>query len=172
MGVLRRVAKVVGVVGLVAAGWMTFILIAMRTKAPRLLGVVRHFNREFTNKLQRRSAGGTNSHTALIRHRGRTSGRVYETPVVPFAHGDELFVALPYGPATDWLRNALAAGGAELLVAGEVVAVDRPEVIPVASVRDVFPPNEQRTHRIFGVEECARFRRRPPHGPIGHANAG
>jgi hypothetical protein len=42
---------------------------------------------------------------------------------------------------------------------GETLTLERPEVIPVASVSDAFPPNEQRTHRIFRVEQCARFRR-------------
>ena len=156
---VRRIVFVVGGIVAAASAWMVFVLVAMRTKSPRMLAAVRGFNREFTNKLQRRSAGSSQSSTALIRHRGRSSGRVYETPIVPFAHGDELLVALPYGPGTDWLRNSIAAGGAELVFGGETLALDQPEVVPVAAMGDAFPPNERRTHRIFGVEHCARFRR-------------
>jgi hypothetical protein len=95
---MRRIAKLVGALVVAATAWMTLVLVAMRTKSPRLLGAVRRFNREFTNKLQRRSAGRADSRTSLIRHRGRKSGRIYETPIVPFVHGDEILVALPYGP--------------------------------------------------------------------------
>jgi hypothetical protein len=158
VSVLRRISKLAGALIALAAGWMAFVWVAMRTQSPRLLGVVRRFNREVTNKLQRRTAGTAGSTTALMRHRGRTSGRVYETPIVPFVHGDEVFVALPYGAGTDWFRNALAAGGAELLLGGETLVLDEPDVIPVSSVGDAFPPGERRTHRIFGVEHCARFR--------------
>jgi hypothetical protein len=78
-----------------ALGWMAFVVVAMRTKSPRLLGAVRRFNREFTNKLQRRSAGAPEAYASLIRHRGRRSGRVYETPIVPFVRDDEFLVPLP-----------------------------------------------------------------------------
>jgi deazaflavin-dependent oxidoreductase (nitroreductase family) len=170
-GVLRRISKLAGALVALAVGWMAFVLVAMRTQSPRLLGVVRRFNREVTNKLQRRTAGSTGSTTALIRHRGRTSGRVYETPIGPFIHGDEVLVALPYGAGTDWFRNALAAGGAELLVGGETIVLSEPDVIPVASVGDAFPPGERRTHRIFGVEHCARFRVVEPSRPVNDPGA-
>ena len=39
------------------------------------------------------------------------------------------------------------------------MTVDRPEVVPVAQVEDLFPPSEQRTHRLFRIEHCLRLRR-------------
>lgn len=49
----------------------------------------------------------------LIRHVGRGSGNLYQTPVWAFGHGARLLIPLTYGPATDWLRNVLAAGWCE-----------------------------------------------------------
>ena len=162
---MRRIIKLLGFVGMIAAGWMAFVVVAMRTQSSSLLGVVRRFNREFTNKLQMRSAGTPGAYASLIRHTGRTSGRAYETPVVPFATDDGFVIVLPYGPATDWLANVRARGSAELLTGGKTYEVDRPEIIGLETVQDVFPPSEQRTHRIFGARQAVRFRR------VDHADA-
>lgn len=156
---LRRAATFVGVLVLGLGAGFVFLVVAMRTKSPRPLGAVRRFNRAFTNRLQRRSAGRPGAYASLIRHRGRASGRSYETPVVPFATEDGFLVALPYGPDTDWVKNVLASGSAVLVIDGHTYTVDRPELVPLHAVRDLFPRGEQRTHRWFGVDQCLRLRR-------------
>jgi hypothetical protein len=130
----------------------------MRTKSPRLLRRVRLFNRSVTNRLQRRSAGRPGSSASLMRHRGRTSGRAHETPLVPFPIEGGFVIPLPYGTDTDWLKNVLAHGSAVLVTDGRTYDVDRPEVIPTDTVGDAFPPSEKRTHRMFGVTHCVRLR--------------
>jgi deazaflavin-dependent oxidoreductase (nitroreductase family) len=142
-----------------AFGWMAFVVVAMRTKSPWMLGVVRHFNRSAMNKVAVQYAGTPGAYASIIKHRGRRSGTVYETPIVPFATADGYLVSLPYGPDTDWVKNVLAAGSAELVTDGATHAVDQPEVVDIATVTDEFPPNEQRTHRWFGVTSCLRLRR-------------
>jgi hypothetical protein len=109
--------------------------------------------------LSARSAGKPGAYASVIRHRGRVSGRFYETPVVPFATDDGFLIALPYGPNTDWLKNVLASGSAVLVTDGRTYTVDRPEVIATGAVTDLFPPREQRTHRWFGVDQCLRVGR-------------
>lgn len=156
---LRRLCTVAGAAVLVLAAGLTFLVVAMRTKSPRLLRAVRRFNRSFTNRLQWRTAGRPGAYASVIRHRGRRSGRDYETPVVPFATEDGFVIPLPYGPETDWLRNVVAAGSAVLVTGGSTFTVDRPEILPVDSVGDVFPRQEQRAHRWFGVEQCLRLHR-------------
>ena len=98
-------------------------------------------------------------YASIIRHRGRKSQREYSTPVVPFAVDDSFLVVLPYGAATDWVQNVLAAGSAELVYGGTTYAVDRPELIATDTVKHLFPAREQRTHRVFGVEQCLRLHR-------------
>ena len=131
----------------------------MLTKSPPLLDAVRWFNRTFTNRLQRPFAGKPGAYASVIRHQGRRSGRSYETPIVPFATDDGFIVSLPYGPTADWVQNVLALGSAVLIHEGRTLTVDRPEVVPVAQVEDLFPPSEQRTHRLFRIEHCLRLRR-------------
>lgn len=165
----RRIVALVGALVLGLSACVVFLVVAMRTKSPRLLGAVRRFNRAFTNKLQLQSAGRSGAYASVIRHRGRTSGRSYETPVVPFATDQGFLIALPYGSNADWLKNVLASGSAVLVTDGRTYTVDRPEVIPTDMVKHVFPPKEQRTHRWFGVDQCLRLRRVEPDDAAGPA---
>lgn len=58
---------------------------------------------------------------AEVRHRGRTSGREYTTPVWAFPTEDGYVIALTYGPQTHWAKNVLAANGCRMRTpAGEV----------------------------------------------------
>jgi hypothetical protein len=154
---LRAVLIVVGALAVVVCWGVVVLLFALRTKSPRLLGAVRRFNRAFTNRLQRRSAGRPGAYASLLQHRGRTSGRLYETPVVAFPTDSGFLVSLPYGPNTDWLKNVLVSGSAVLVTDGHTHTVDHPEVTATDEARDEFPPKEQRTHRRFRVTQCLRL---------------
>lgn len=139
-------------------GFVVFVLVAMRTRSEWMLTAVRKFNRSFTNRLQRWTAGTPGTSTALIRHRGRTSGRMYETPIGPFPTDDGFVVTLPYGPTADWVRNVVAAGSAELVRHGQTMRVDNPEVLHVHDAQHLFPAKEQRVHRLLNIEHCLRLR--------------
>jgi hypothetical protein len=148
-------------VGVLVGGFLlflAFLVVAMRTKSPQMLGAIRRLNRSVTNRLQR-SAGKPGASASLIRHRGRVSGRSYETPIVPFATDNGFLVSLPYGPGTDWVRNLLAHGSAVLVTDGTTYTVDRPEVVATALVEELFPPSERRTHRLFRVDHSLRVHR-------------
>ena len=151
----------VGLVGVLVGAFVlvfAFFVVAMRTRSPHMLGAIRRFNRLVANRLQR-SAGKPGASAALIRHQGRVSGRSYETPIVPFATDNGFLVSLPYGPDTDWVRNVLAHGSAVLVTDGTTYTVDQPEVLATRLVEAQFPPSEQRTHHLFGVDHCLRVRR-------------
>jgi hypothetical protein len=159
---VRRALLLVGVLVAGFSAFFAFILVAMRTKSPRMLGTVRRFNRAVTNRLQRSSAGKPGAYASVIRHQGRASGRSYETPIVPFPTDGGYLVSLPYGPGTDWVQNVVASGSAVLVTDGATYRVDRPEVVATALVEDLFPPGEQRTHRLFRVDHCLRLHRADP----------
>jgi hypothetical protein len=91
-----------------------------------------------------------------MRHTGRVSGRLYETPVVPHTVEGGYLIALPYGPGADWVRNVLARGSATLVHEGRTVELHTPKVVSTSEVASDLPPSEQRTLRIFGVDECLR----------------
>jgi deazaflavin-dependent oxidoreductase (nitroreductase family) len=106
-----------------------------------------------------KSAGAAGSSASVVRHRGRTTGHPYETPVQAVPTEDGYVVALPYGTQADWLKNVLAAGSATVVTGGQTHQVEHPEVVPMAEVVGYFSPGDQRTHRIFGVDECLRVQR-------------
>src|SRR5437763_15897553 len=47
---------------------------------------------------------------AVLRHRGRKSGKEYAVPVAPIPTATSFVIALPWGRGTDWVRNVRAAG--------------------------------------------------------------
>ncbi|OBG32321.1 nitroreductase family deazaflavin-dependent oxidoreductase [Mycobacterium sp. E3198] len=51
--------------------------------------------------------------TATIKHRGRTSGKEYETIITPYRKGNVVAIALAHGK-TNWVKNVLAAGEADV----------------------------------------------------------
>ena len=142
---------------LVAIGAVFFV--GMRTKSPAVLRAVRRFNRAFTNPRAMRKAGTPGVRASIVRHVGRTSGRTYETPVEAFATDDGFLVALPYGPDTDWLKNVLASGSATIVDDGNTYLVDQPQLVPTTVAAPHLPANEQRTLRLFAVEQCLSVRK-------------
>lgn len=154
----RRIARFVGVV-LFAVGVIGVVFVAgMRAKSPLVLNAVRRSGRA-TKGVVLKSSGTPGGIASIVRHVGRTSGRPYETPVqaVPTAEG--FVIALPYGPNTDWLKNVLVRGSATIVHEGDTYLVDRPEIVPTSVAAPLFAPKDQRTHRLFRVEQCLLLRR-------------
>jgi deazaflavin-dependent oxidoreductase (nitroreductase family) len=153
----RRIAALVGGVflALVAIG---FIFVAgMRAKSPVVLNAVRRTGRA-TKPFVLKSSGTPGGIASVIRHVGRTTGRPYETPVQAVATDDGFVIALPYGLNTDWLKNVVASRSATIVHDGNTYQVDEPEVVPMTAAASRFPPNEQRTHRLFRVEHALLVR--------------
>jgi deazaflavin-dependent oxidoreductase (nitroreductase family) len=69
---------------------------------------------------------------AVIVHRGRRSGRQYQTPLMAFKRDRTLVIALLYGEESDWLRNLKANGGGYVVRAGRTFRVGEPRVIDTA----------------------------------------
>jgi deazaflavin-dependent oxidoreductase (nitroreductase family) len=70
--------------------------------------------------------------TATIEHRGRKSGKPYKTIVTTYRKGNQLAIALGHGK-TDWVKNVLAAGEAEVHYARRQVHVTNPRILPAGS---------------------------------------
>jgi deazaflavin-dependent oxidoreductase (nitroreductase family) len=85
------------------------------------LGLLKHTLNRATVPLARAGIGPF----SLVRHVGRRTGRIYETPLL-LARVDGGFVAeLTYGPRVAWYRNVVAAGGCTVVVSGVAYAIDR-----------------------------------------------
>jgi deazaflavin-dependent oxidoreductase (nitroreductase family) len=69
---------------------------------------------------------------SVIKHRGRTSGTHYETVVTSYRKGSELAVLLTHGK-TNWVKNVLAAGEADIRVSRRDLHLVNPRVLPVGT---------------------------------------
>jgi deazaflavin-dependent oxidoreductase (nitroreductase family) len=79
----------------------------------------------------------------VVVHQGRRSGRTYRTPVNVFRSADGYVLALTYGSDSDWVKNVLAAGSAELRTRGQPVLVGAPRIYHDESRRGVGPVARQ-----------------------------
>jgi deazaflavin-dependent oxidoreductase (nitroreductase family) len=88
----------------------------------------------------------------VIVHRGRRSGRSYQTPVNVFSADNGYVVALTYGPDSDWVKNVLAAGGCELRTRGQIIQLGSPRLFHDES-RSSIRPVERQVLRILNVAD-------------------
>lgn len=86
------------------------------------------FNRRFTNKVTGSIADRLPGFAVVV-HVGRTSGRVYRTPVNVFRRGDGYRFALTYGDGSQWVRNVLAAGECDIETRGKHIRLDHPMLV-------------------------------------------
>ncbi|HYZ67029.1 MAG TPA: nitroreductase family deazaflavin-dependent oxidoreductase [Mycobacterium sp.] len=75
---------------------------------------------------------------ATIEHRGRKSGKPYKTVVSAFRKGNTIAIALGHGK-TDWVKNVLAAGEADLHFTRKDVHLVNPRIVPAGSGADGLP---------------------------------
>jgi deazaflavin-dependent oxidoreductase (nitroreductase family) len=75
---------------------------------------------------------------AVIRHRGRSSGKDYETIVSAYRKGSVLAIGLVHGK-TNWVKNVLAAGEADIHVGRKDLHLVNPRVLPVGTVDPALP---------------------------------
>ena len=100
----------------------------------RWLWLLKHTLNRLTGGMARSGRGPF----SLVRHVGRKSGKVYETPII-VARAPGGFVAeLTYGADVNWYRNVVAAGGCELLVDGDVHRVIAVEPYPAGAGRQAY----------------------------------
>lgn len=76
--------------------------------------------------------------TSIIKHRGRKSGKPYETVVTTYRKGNLLAIALGHGKA-DWVKNVLAAGEADVRLFRRDVHITNPRILPAGSSGDGLP---------------------------------
>jgi deazaflavin-dependent oxidoreductase (nitroreductase family) len=117
---------------------------------------LRHFVTRFVNPVTRLFAGRAPGFGVLT-YRGRTSGRMYNTPINVFHRGDDYIFVLTYGSDAEWVKNVLAAGGCRILTRGRNVTLTRPEVI-VDPTRSLVPAPIRFIGRFGNVTEFLRMR--------------
>jgi deazaflavin-dependent oxidoreductase (nitroreductase family) len=96
---------------------------------------------------------------ALLGHTGRSSGRIYQTPVVALPTADGFIIPLPFGDRTQWARNLVAAGAGTLRWSGRDWRITQPEVVEFSQVRDHFNPVLRFLVTRIGVRNFVTVRR-------------
>ncbi|MBM2614419.1 nitroreductase family deazaflavin-dependent oxidoreductase [Actinoplanes sp. LDG1-06] len=91
-----------------------------------------------TTPFVRSLAGRRFSPWAVVRHRGRKSGRALAVPVVVIATPDRFVINLPWGARTNWVRNVQAAGGCTIRLHGAELRADRPQILDEATARPYY----------------------------------
>jgi hypothetical protein len=91
------------------------------------------------NPLALRAARSRRGPFSRLRHFGRRTGRMYETPLI-LARVDDGFVAeLTYGADVAWYRNLVATKRGELLVHGQDYLVTGIEDYPASAGLRAYP---------------------------------
>ncbi|EID15162.1 nitroreductase family deazaflavin-dependent oxidoreductase [Mycobacterium xenopi] len=87
---------------------------------------------------------------ALIKHRGRKSGKPYETIVTAYRKGNLLAIVLGHGK-TDWVKNVLAAGEADVQFLRRSVHITNPRILPAGTGGQELPWPARIQARRMGV---------------------
>ena len=142
------------------AALAAFYLLVFRLQARRLNNAVRIFNKRILNPvmvaLDRR-----HWYAAILKHKGRRSGREYATPVTAQPTEDGFVIPLSYGEGVDWLKNVRAAGRCTIEARDGTYTLVEPEVIDRAEALRTVSPRAQVMFRVFGIGRYLRVRRLP-----------
>ena len=114
------------------------------------------FNRAVANPVVRLLAGWLPP-LAIIRHRGRTTGRCFATPVLAFGTADGLVVGVLYGTVSDWVRNLQAAGGGQVQRGGTVRDYRQPRLVSRDEGLQLVPAVLRGPFRTLGVRSFLRL---------------
>ena len=87
---------------------------------------------------------------AVIEHRGRKSGKHYQTVVNAHRKGSTVAVILGHGNA-DWVKNVLAAGEADMQLFRRDVHIVNPRVVIAGTDDPALPAIARRAAHRMGV---------------------
>ena len=93
----------------------------------------------------------------VLTHVGRSSGRVYRTPLDAHPLPDGYVFIPMYGPRTDWLRNVLTAGTARLSIGGEEIPLESPRLVSKRDVWALLPPRTKTPPGISDESDLLRM---------------
>jgi deazaflavin-dependent oxidoreductase (nitroreductase family) len=94
----------------------------------------------------------------IVRHVGRHSGKLYETPIIVSPVEDGFMIELTYGHDVDWHKNVLAAGGCTVVWHGKEYVINKIEPLDTETGRAAFPPAQQLILRLLGRKHFEKMK--------------
>jgi deazaflavin-dependent oxidoreductase (nitroreductase family) len=122
--------------------------------APTRMSRLRPITTRWFNPLALRVAGRL-PWFGILTYRGRTSGRIYHTPLNVFRRADTYVFALTYGADTQWIKNVVAAGTCTLRTRGRDITLVEPELFRDPTRRLMPLP----VRVILGLNDVSEFLR-------------
>lgn len=116
-------------------------------------------NKAVINPIVLSIAGRPGMPHGMVRHIGRSSGRVYTTPVLVHKANHHFIIPLTYGVDTDWSRNVRETGHAVVVTGGHAYRVIKPEVVDYHVVRGVLPRWMDAFQRAVQTDKVLRLSR-------------
>jgi deazaflavin-dependent oxidoreductase (nitroreductase family) len=110
------------------------------------------------NPLTRRMAHSSVGPFAIVRHVGRHSGKVYETPIIVAPVKDGFVIELSYGHDVDWHKNVLAAGGCTIVRHGKEFVINNIESIDAETGTTAFSPLQRFILRLLKRKDFEMLR--------------
>jgi deazaflavin-dependent oxidoreductase (nitroreductase family) len=95
---------------------------------------------------------------AVIRYRGRRSGKEYSAPIAIGRTPDSFVIPLPFAGA-QWVLNVLAAGECTIRWNGQEWHATEPQVIDKAEATSAFGPIPRVGLRFLPIDRFLRLRR-------------
>jgi deazaflavin-dependent oxidoreductase (nitroreductase family) len=127
-------------------------------KQPRFGGILWRFSRRTSGWASPLAGRRWNPIFARVLHRGRRSGRAYQTPVAARRVADGFIISLAFGAQVDWHRNVEAAGGGVIRWRGRDYEVGGPEMIDADDALPAFDPFHRLLLRLAGIDGYVRVR--------------
>ena len=116
--------------------------------------VLKHTLNRVTIRLARSAIGPF----SIVRHVGRRSGRIYETPIIARRVVDGFMVELTYGPDVDWHKNLAAAGRCTLVWHGKEYAINSIERVDPETGLAAFSTVQQVILRLLKRRHFEKMR--------------
>lgn len=111
-----------------------------------------HINKRVFNPLELRRGV-----RPVLTHVGRTSGTSYRTPLDAHAVDGGYVFILVYGSVSDWVRNVLAAGHAQLTIDGRDLELTCPRVITGEDAWEAIGDGVKRPPGVLNITEYLRM---------------
>jgi len=99
---------------------------------------------------------------SLLEHRGRKSGRLYRTPIMVFPAGNDLIVALTYGPNTDWAQNVISSKRCTIEYRSQRISLTNPRIVHQAPADMPLPWLVRHTLSVMTVSDFLLLERVDP----------